>query len=80
MNLFVANLNPRTKPSDLTDLFSMYGNLESVKVIMDRQTGRSKRYGFVNFINDEDGQKAIEALNNTDFMGNIIVVKMSDSK
>jgi len=80
MNLFVANLHPSTRVEDLKNLFSQYGCIISVKVIMDKQTGNSKRYGFVEFDNDEEGFAAIAATNEKDFQGNKIIVKVSQPK
>ncbi|HOZ29814.1 MAG TPA: RNA-binding protein [Bacteroidales bacterium] len=80
MNLFVANLHPSTKGEDLQKLFSQFGSVISAKVIMDKQTGNSKRYGFVEFSNDEEGNAAIEGLNEKEFQGNQIIVKTSQPK
>jgi RNA recognition motif-containing protein len=63
MNLFVGNLDFRTSEDELTEVFSEYGALISIKLIVDRETGRSKGYAFVE-MEDADGQKAIDALNN----------------
>jgi RNA recognition motif-containing protein len=80
MNLFVANLHPSTKGEDLKELFSQFGNVTSAKVIMDKQTGNSKRYGFVEFENDAEGENAIAKMNDAEFQGNKIAVKMSQPK
>ncbi len=80
MNLFVANLHPKTRGKDLQTLFSQYGTVLSARVIFDKKNGNSKRYGFVEFENDDEAQKAIDALNNSMFQGNQIVVKVSVSK
>lgn len=80
MNIFVAKLNYRTSVDSLTDLFSNYGNVSSCKIIMDRDTGRSKGYGFVEMDNDEEANVAIEELNEFEFEGQTIVVKESKPK
>ena len=80
MNIFVAKLNPGTDADGLEQLFSNYGEVTSTKVIMDRETGRSKCFGFVEMANDADGLKAIEELNDSEFDGNNIVVKKSEPK
>jgi RNA recognition motif-containing protein len=80
MNLFVANLHPSTRGEDLQNLFSQFGSVVSAKVIMDKQTGNSKRYGFVEFDNDDEGHAAIAELNEKDFQGNQIVVKIAQPK
>ncbi|PLX07377.1 MAG: RNA-binding protein [Marinilabiliales bacterium] len=75
MNVFVANLHPSTRGEDLKTLFADYGNILSAKVIMDKVTGKSKRYGFVELESDEMGEKAIKELNESEFQGNTIAVK-----
>lgn len=80
MNIFIAKLNPSTDGDGLNQLFSSFGEVTSTKVIMDRETGRSKCFGFVEMPNDEEGQKAIDALNQSEFEGNTIVVKKSEPK
>jgi len=77
MNIFVAKLNYRTQVDDLNDLFSNYGEVTSCKIIMDRDTGRSKGYGFVEMSDDDDARSAIENLNDFEFEGQNIVVKES---
>lgn len=77
MNIFVAKLNYRTSVDQVNDLFANYGNVTSCKIIMDRETGRSKGYGFVEMDNDEEAQVAIEELNDYEFDGQTIVVKES---
>ncbi|HPE55408.1 MAG TPA: RNA-binding protein [Bacteroidales bacterium] len=80
MNIFVAKLSPSTSGDDLHTLFSDYGEVISAKVIMDRDTGQSKRYGFVEMKNDEEGYKAISELNDCEFEKSRIIVKKSDPK
>lgn len=75
MNIFVARLSAGTTNSSLQQLFEDYGEVSSAKVIFDRETGNSKRYGFVEMPNDEEALQAIEGLNETEFEGNNIVVK-----
>jgi len=77
MNIFVAKLNYRTSVDSLNELFANYGNVESCKIIMDRETGRSKGYGFVEMENDDEARTAIEELNEFEFEGQTIVVKES---
>ena len=77
MNIFVAKLNYRTTVDQVNDLFANYGNVTSCKIIMDRDTGRSKGYGFVEMDNDEEANVAIEELNDYEFDGQTIVVKES---
>ncbi len=80
MNIFVAKLGRNTTSEDLNALFSQYGEVTSTKVIMDHETGYSKRYGFVEMANDDEGFKAIEDLNDSEFDGSNIVVKKSTPK
>ena len=62
MNIFIAGLNYNMSEAELGELFAEYGEVVSVKIIMDRETGRSKGYGFVEMADDEAGDKAIAAL------------------
>jgi RNA recognition motif-containing protein len=74
-NIFVAKLNFRTQESSLRDLFEEFGEVTSAKIIMDKMTGRSKGFGFVEMSDDEAASNAINELNDTDFDGRTIVVK-----
>jgi len=67
--LYVGNMNYSTDDASLKDLFSNYGNVFSAKVIIDRTTGKSKGFGFVEMENDDDAKKAIDSLNGKEFMG-----------
>ena len=62
-NIYVGNLAWSVTSDDLRDLFGQYGNVLSAQVIADKETGRSRGFGFVEMENDEEAQKAIEALN-----------------
>ena len=77
MNIFVAKLSPRTDGFSLRQLFEQFGEVSSAKVIMDRETGRSKCYGFVEMDSDSEGQTAIDELNGIEHEGSNIVVKVS---
>lgn len=63
--LYIGNLSYSVGENELNSLFSQYGTVASVKVITDRDTGRSKGFGFVEMASDEEGQKALENLNGT---------------
>jgi RNA recognition motif-containing protein len=65
MNIFVSNLNFRAQDGDLRQIFEQYGEISSAKVIMDRTTGRSRGFGFVEMPDDSQAQQAINALNNS---------------
>ncbi|MCB0600058.1 MAG: RNA-binding protein [Saprospiraceae bacterium] len=80
MNLFVAKLSPETTQEDLQQLFETFGVVNTAKVIMDRETGRSKCYGFVEMATQADGLRAIESLNDNDFQGSVIVVKKAEPR
>lgn len=75
MNIFIAKLNPRTTSESLEGVFSQYGEVASAKVIMDRETNRSKCFGFVEMPDDNEAWDAINALNENEFEGSEIVVK-----
>jgi RNA recognition motif-containing protein len=77
MNIFVAKLSPDTKGEDLKGLFENYGQVDSAKVIFDRETHQSKGYGFVEMPDDNEAQQAIDGLNDSDFKGSRIVVKVA---
>ncbi|GAB7022814.1 RNA recognition motif domain-containing protein [Salidesulfovibrio brasiliensis] len=66
-NIFVGNLAWSASDSDLHDLFSEYGDVSSARVIQDRETGRSRGFGFVEM--ESGGDEAIEALNGHSFLG-----------
>ena len=80
MNIFVAKLSFGTVESDLHNAFSEYGEVDSVKIIMDKFTGKSKGYGFVEMPNDDEGQNAINGLNDSELDGRTIVVKKAEPR
>ena len=77
MNIFIAGLNYNMSEAELGELFAEYGEFVSVKIIMDRETGRSKGYGFVEMADDEAGDKAIAALNEVDMDGKTLSVSVA---
>ena len=72
--VFVGNLSFQTTDSDLSDLFAQFGEVESVSIITDRETGRSKGFGFVEMADQADANKAISALNGTEMGGRSLTV------
>lgn len=72
--LYVGNLSYEVRDADLEQLFAPYGTVESANVIMDRDAGRSKGFGFVEMSTNEEAQKAIEALNGKDHQGRALTV------
>ena len=73
MNIFVSNINYATKEYELHDLFAEFGDVSSAKIVTDRETGRSRGFGFVE-MGDEEGAQAIEALNQKELNGKILNV------
>ena len=69
MEIYVGNLPWSASDQDLTDAFSSYGNVEKASIITDRNSGRSKGFGFVTMNDADEANKAIEAMNGTDFGG-----------
>ncbi len=69
MKLYVGNLSFQTSSEDLQRLFAQAGTVESASVVEDRETGRSRGFGFVEMATAEEGQKAIEQFNGKDFNG-----------
>jgi RNA recognition motif-containing protein len=80
MNIFVAKLSSETTGEDLQNLFAHYGEVESAKVIIDRETGNSKRYGFVEMPNEAEAKEAINDLNESEFQGSTIIAKESQPR
>ena len=72
--LYVGNLPYQTTEDDLSQSFGAHGQVTSATIITDKFSGRSKGFGFVEMSSDEEAQKAIDALNGTDFGGRNIVV------
>ncbi len=69
MNIYVGNLPYRISEDELRDAFGAYGEVSRATIIMDRETGRSKGFGFVEMPNDAEGNAAIEGLNETELAG-----------
>lgn len=80
MNIFVARLNFKTRLEDLESAFAQFGQVTTAKIVTDRDTGRSKGYGFVEMASDEEANAAIAALNETELDGRAIVVKPANAK
>ncbi len=80
MNIFVAKLSFDTQDSDLQAAFEEFGQVDSAKIIMDKFTGRSKGYGFVEMANDDEANAAIAGLNDQELDGRTIVVKEAEDR
>ena len=76
-NLYVGNLSFRTTDDDLAQLFGQFGQVVSAKVIIDRETNRPRGFGFVEMAQAEEAQKAIEGLDQKDFMGRTLKVNLA---
>lgn len=75
--LYVGNLPWALNDNELKDTFKSHGNVISAKVISDKESGRSKGFGFVEMENESEANNAIKALNGSDFKGRKIVVALS---
>jgi RNA recognition motif-containing protein len=75
MNIFVAKLNYDTQEDNLRQTFEQFGEVDSVKIIMDKFSGRSKGFGFVEMADDTEAMNAIDNLNESELDGRTIVVK-----
>lgn len=80
MEIFVAKLSPVTSEVNLRQAFSEFGEVIQCKIVMDRDTGKSKCYGFVKMADQSEANSAIDGLNGSRLDGNQIVVKKSDPK
>ena len=77
MNIYISNLSYDVNDSDLRELFEEYGEVSSAKVIMDRETGKSRGFAFVEMTSDEEGQKAIDELNGVEYDQKVISVSVA---
>lgn len=80
IKLFVGNLSYKTTGEDLNQLFSQLGEVSSASIVMDRETGRSRGFGFVEMPNREQGEAAISSLNEKEFQGRNITVNEARPK
>lgn len=76
-NIYVGNLPWQTTSDDLYQLFSQYGQVAKSQVISDRETGRSRGFGFVEMASEAEAQAAIDALNNQPFNGRPLTVNIA---
>jgi RNA recognition motif-containing protein len=80
MNMYVSNLSFHTMDDDLRKLFEQFGAVSSAKVITDRETGRSRGFGFVEMGSDSEANEAIKALNNKEIEGRAMSVTVAREK
>ena len=74
MNIYVGNLLRAAKEDEVRDLYSQYGDVTSVRIMVDKFTGQGRGFAFVEMANDEQGRAAIEATNGLDFLGRTLRV------
>jgi cold-inducible RNA-binding protein len=77
MNLYIGNLAYSVREQELQQFFEQYGEVSSVKVVMDRVTGRSKGFAFVEMPNDSEAQNAIDSLNGKPFKERAMTVNQA---
>jgi RNA recognition motif-containing protein len=80
MNIYVSNIAYTATDEALQEAFAAFGTVQSARIIRDRNSGRSRGFGFVEMENDEEGRKAIEALAGFDLMGRPISVREARPK
>ncbi len=80
MNMYVSNLSFHTGDDDLRKLFEQFGSVSSAKVINDRETGRSRGFGFVEMDSDAEAKAAISGLNNKEIEGRAMSVSVAKEK
>lgn len=80
MKIYVSNLSFNTSDAELNDLFAAFGSVTSAKVITDRETGRSRGFGFVEMSTDQEGKDAINGLNNKEVEGRPMSVSVAKER
>ena len=80
MNMYVSNLSFHTTDEDLKKLFGQYGSVSSAKVITDRDSGRSRGFGFVEMGSDDEANEAMKGLNNKEIDGRPMAVSVAREK
>ena len=80
MNLYVGNLSWTMTEDDLRTLFEQYGTVTSIKIVKDRETGRSKGFGFVEMENDTEAQNALSSLYDKEIQGRKIVINEAQER
>ncbi len=77
MNIFIAGLSYQINDADLKELFEEYGTISSAKIVTDRETGRSKGFGFVEMEDEAEAQRAIQELNDAEYDGRTLAVSVA---
>lgn len=79
-NIYVGNLSFNATEDDLRNLFGQYGEVDTVKIISDQFTGRSRGFGFVEMTNREEGQRAVKELDSKEMSGRALKVNEAKPK
>ena len=79
MNIYISNLHFSVTEKELKQLFELYGEVESVHLILDKKTKKSKGFAFIEIDNTTDAQKAIDQLNGKEIRGRITKVSLANS-
>ena len=77
MNLYIGNLHYNVNEEELKEIFKKYGEVMTVIIITDKYTGSSKGFGFIEMLNDEEANKAIDNLNGTEIRGRKVIVNQA---
>ena len=80
MDIYVGNLAYEVQDEDLNEAFAQFGEVESARVIMDRESGRSRGFGFVKMPNREEAEAAVEALNDSELQGRPLRVREAEER
>ena len=80
MNIYIGNLHYNVNEEELKEIFKEYGEVMSVTIITDKYTGRSKGFGFIEMLNDEEASKAIDNLNGTELRGRKVIVNLAKER
>lgn len=80
ISIYVGNLPWRTTADDLRALFEPFGEVENTRIVMDRETARSRGFGFVDMKNDEDAKRAVTELHNQDYGGRPLTVSEAQTR
>ena len=80
MNIYIGNLHYNVNEEELKEIFKEYGEVMSVTIITDKYTGRSKGFGFIEMLNDEEASKAIDNLNGTEIHGRKVIVNLAKER
>ena len=80
MNIYVSNLSFHTTEEDLNSMFGKFGAVTSAKIIMDRETGKSRGFGFIEMSSETEGNEAMQALNNKEIEGRALSVSVAREK